>query len=316
MAAQTFSREPAKYGEFADFSKPPLFDLTTRIRADAPRSVVDLGCGPGTLTATLAQRWPDARVLGIDSSADMLAQTRATAAKGRAGLDFAQGDIAAWRPDADTDVVVSNAALHWVPGHLQLMGRWLQDLPPGAWLAVQVPGNQQAPSHALMQELAASARWLDRLAGVLHHDGAVAEPYEYHDMFTRNGAGVEVWEITYQQLLHGADPVLEWLRGQPCAPCWRPWIHPAGRISSRSTAPCCAGPTRRGAPARSSPSAGSSWWGAGIRRRGNCSAPVSCPAPVRRYGQSHPVLRAAFPLRCEQGTILLLSPVATQWRKR
>lgn len=115
-------------------------------------------------------------------------------------------------------MVVSNAALHWVPDHLQLMGRWLRELPPGAWLAVQVPGNQQAPSHALMQELAASARWRGRLAGVLHHDGAVAEPHEYHDMFTCNGARVEVWETTYQQLLQGADPVLEWIRGAALRP--------------------------------------------------------------------------------------------------
>ncbi|MFC8304566.1 trans-aconitate 2-methyltransferase [Specibacter sp. NPDC057265] len=219
MVDKSFPWEPAKYGEFADHRSRPFFDLTARIRAEAPRSVVDLGCGPGTLTATLAQRWPQARVLGIDSSAHMLAQARATAAQLQAGkLGFAEGDLASWRPEADTDVVVSNAALHWVPGHLELMGTWLQTLRPGAWLAVQVPGNHHAPSHALMRELALSAPWRARLADVVHHDDAVGTPGDYHRLFRRGGAAVEVWETTYQQLLQGRNPVLEWTRGAALRP--------------------------------------------------------------------------------------------------
>ena len=170
--------DPAKYVQFGDYRDRPYFDLTARIRADAPRHVVDLGCGPGNLTATLAERWPEAEVLGLDSSPDMLAQAEHHAARAT-NLSFGLADIAAWSPSPETDVVVSNAALQWVPGHRELLPRWLAGLRPGAWFALQVPGNFNSPSHALMRALAESERWADRLAGVLRHDDAVGEGAEY-----------------------------------------------------------------------------------------------------------------------------------------
>src|SRR4051794_28073474 len=213
MSEHSFLWEPAKYAQFSDFRDRPFFDLTSRIAAQNPLQVVDLGCGPGTLTATLAQRWPSATVQGIDNSEAMVA----TATPGER-LSFALGDIAQWSPDEGTDVVVSNAALQWVPGHRELMSHWLQALRPGAWLGVQVPGNFGAPSHVLMRELAESARWRDRLDGVLRHDDAVGEPGEYHELFIRGGAQVDVWETTYSQLLGGENPVLEWVRGTGLRP--------------------------------------------------------------------------------------------------
>lgn len=219
MVEQTFLWEPAKYGEFADHRSRPFFDLTARIGAVEPRTVVDLGCGPGTLTATLARRWPQARVLGLDNSTAMLEQARKhTSAQTAGSLSFAQGDIATWMPHADTDVVVSNAALQWVPGHRSLMSQWLRLLHPGGWLAVQVPANFQAPSHVLMRELAASARWREQLAGVLRHEDAVAEPSDYQELFLQRGIQAEVWETTYHHVLQGPDPVLEWVRGTGLRP--------------------------------------------------------------------------------------------------
>ena len=126
--------------------------------------------------------------------------------------------MADWKPDATTDVVVSNAALQWVPGHRGLMTGWLAAMRPGAWLAVQVPGNFGAPSHTLMRELADSAKWSKQLDGVLRHDDAVGEPDEYQELFLRGGARVDVWETTYNQLLQGANPVLEWVRGTGLRP--------------------------------------------------------------------------------------------------
>ena len=140
--------DPAKYVQFGDYRDRPYFDLTARIHADAPRSVVDLGCGPGNLTATLAERWPLARVTGLDSSAEMLARSTVHADR-VPNLSFGEADIADWMPAADTDVVVTNAALQWVPGHRDMLARWLAALRPGAWFALQVPGNFNAPSHTL-----------------------------------------------------------------------------------------------------------------------------------------------------------------------
>jgi trans-aconitate 2-methyltransferase len=209
--------DPAKYVQFGDYRDRPYFDLTARVHADAPRHVVDLGCGPGNLTATLAERWPEAEVLGLDSSPEMLARAEHHAA-GTANLSFSLADIAAWSPSPQTDVVVSNAALQWVPGHRELLPRWLDALRPGAWFALQVPGNFNSPSHTLMRALAESEAWADRLAGVLRHDDVVGEGAEYLQIMLDAGCDADVWETTYFQLLTGADPVLEWVRGTALRP--------------------------------------------------------------------------------------------------
>lgn len=230
MGDQAFLWEPAAYVQFGDFRDRPFFDLTSRIAATAPAAVVDLGCGPGNLTATLAQRWPAAKVVGLDSSAEMIAAateqlltydgaTRpGVAGHPGARLSFTAADIAGWAPTAETDVIVSNAALQWVPGHQELMAGWLAALRPGAWLAVQVPGNFGAPSHTIMRDLAASVRWRDQLDGVLRHKDAVGEPAEYQELFLRGGARVDVWETTYSQLLQGENPVVDWVRGTGLRP--------------------------------------------------------------------------------------------------
>lgn len=209
--------DPVKYVQFGDYRDRPFFDLTGRIQADAPHKVVDLGCGPGHLTATLARRWPRAKVLGLDSSTQMLAKA-AVQAEGHRCLSFEQADIADWTPAADTDVVVTNAALQWVPGHQEMLGRWLRALKPGAWFAMQVPGNFNAPSHALMRELAGSARWSTKLAGVLRGGESVGEPAEYLGIMLDAGCTADAWETTYQQVLPGTDPVLEWVRGTALRP--------------------------------------------------------------------------------------------------
>lgn len=209
--------DPTKYVQFGDYRDRPFFDLTGRVGAQAPVLVVDMGCGPGNLTATLAARWPDAAVVGLDSSAQMLATAaRLEPANGR--LTFEQADIAMWHPAADTDVVVTNAALQWVPNHRDLMPGWLAGLRPGAWFAMQVPGNFTAPSHALMRDLASSAAWSTKLAGVLRGDESVGEPADYLNLLLDAGFSADAWETSYQQVLAGPDPVLEWVRGTALRP--------------------------------------------------------------------------------------------------
>lgn len=209
--------DPSKYTQFGDHRDRPFYDLTARVRAENPGSVVDLGCGPGNLTATLAVRWPGARVLGLDSSAEMLERGKSLA-QAHPNLEFVQADIADWVPDATTDVVVSNAALQWVPGHLQLLREWLLALKPGAWFALQVPGNFDAPSHSLMRELAGSVKWSGKLAGLLRHGDAVGTPAEYLETMLDAGCEADAWETQYYQVLEGDNPVLEWVRGTALRP--------------------------------------------------------------------------------------------------
>jgi trans-aconitate 2-methyltransferase len=209
--------DPAKYVQFGNYRDRPYFDLTARIHTEDPRHVVDLGCGPGNLTATLAERWPAADVLGIDSSEEMLHKAAEHEAQAP-NLSFGLADIAEWMPSEQTDVVVSNAALQWVPGHPVLLAGWLEALKPGGWFALQVPGNFNSPSHVLMRQLADSDKWREALGGVLRHDDAVAEPGDYLNIMLDAGCDADAWETTYQQVLPGPDPVLEWVRGAGLRP--------------------------------------------------------------------------------------------------
>lgn len=201
------------YLTFADHRGRPFHDLVGRIATREPRRVVDLGCGPGNLTETLAQRWPSATLDALDSSPEMVKAARAR------GINAHMGEVTEWTPEPDTDVVVTNAVLQWVPNHTALLRRWARELPPGAWLAMQVPGNFAAPSHILTRELAASPTWRQPLADVsLREEDAVSTPAEYADLLVDEGCEVDAWETTYTQRLSGEDPVLNWIAGTALRP--------------------------------------------------------------------------------------------------
>jgi trans-aconitate 2-methyltransferase len=205
--------DPTTYLNFADHRGRPFHDLVGRIAAHDPRRVVDLGCGPGNLTETLTRRWPSAKIEALDSSPEMVDAARAR------GIDAHVANVTDWSPKPDTDVVVTNAVLQWVPSHLHLLQRWATELPTGAWLAMQVPGNFAAPSHALVRQLAASPIWRSDLADVvLREEDAVRTPAEYAALLVEAGCQVDAWETTYLQQLTGEDPVLTWVTGTALRP--------------------------------------------------------------------------------------------------
>lgn len=204
------------YLEHADDRARPFVDLLARVDAADPGVVVDLGCGPGGLTRLLAERWANADVVGVDSSVEMVG--RAASGVFDARCTFVLGDVREWQPTRPVDVLVTNATLQWVPDHLPLLTRWAQWLAPSGWLALQVPSNFGAPSHTLMRELADSARWRDRLEGVLRHGDAVADPERYLDVLAATGCSVDVWQTTYLHVLPGEDAVLSWVRGTGLRP--------------------------------------------------------------------------------------------------
>jgi len=203
---------PDAYLAFADHRGRPFFDLLSRVGAEKPHRVVDLGCGPGNLTVTLAQRWPDAVVDAWDSSPEMVEAAR------ERGVDAHVGDVRMWTPQSDTDVVVSNAALHWVPDHAGLLVRWAAQLNAGSWIAMQVPGNFDAPSHRAIRELARRDRWSKLLQDLTIRDGPVDEPSGYAALLTDAGCTVDAWETTYIHDLSGENPVLEWITGTALRP--------------------------------------------------------------------------------------------------
>ena len=207
--------DPGQYRRFADERARPFFDLVARIGTDAPRSVVDLGCGPGDLTVDLARRWPGAAILGIDSSAEMIAAARR--GEKRPGVSFAVADLRDWQPDARVDVLVCNAVLQWVPGHLGLLPRWVSWLSGGGWLAFQLPGNFDQPPHAVLREMAASPRWRP-LIGEAELTRQAGDLTGYLDVLAGAGCQVDAWETTYLHILHGEDPVVEWVKGTALRP--------------------------------------------------------------------------------------------------
>jgi len=208
--------DPGTYQRFAGERGRPFFDLLARVRASDPGYVVDLGCGPGNLTAALAQRWPAAEVAGVDSSREMISAARAEAER-QPGLSFTLGDLREWRPPRPVDVLVANAVLQWVPGHMDLVKGWPDLLSPGGWLAFQLPGNFDQPSHAILRDLVLSDRWRPLLAGAPLNRQA-PDPADYLDLLAPTGCEVDAWETTYLHVLPGDDPVTDWYRGTGLRP--------------------------------------------------------------------------------------------------
>lgn len=203
--------DPRAYLAFSDQRERPVHDLLARVGATAPRRVVDLGCGAGNLTPLLSRRWPDAVVEATDSSPEMVAAARAR------GIDARLEDVRDWHPQPDTDVVLCNAVLHWVPEHVELVRKWLPALPASSWFAFQVPGNFAAPSHCLVRELAEEPEWRD-VVGALPGPEVVLDPWEYAEVVADLGVAVDAWETTYVHGLSGVDPVLEWISGTALRP--------------------------------------------------------------------------------------------------
>ncbi|NTV11423.1 MAG: methyltransferase domain-containing protein [Zoogloea sp.] len=204
--------QPDQYLKFSDERLRPALDLLGRIRLASPGRIVDLGCGAGNVTRLLKERWPDAGIVGVDSSPEMLAR----AAQLLPEAEWVESDIRAWSADGRVDLIFSNAALHWIDDQEVLLRRLVDALPEGGVLAVQMPGNFDAPSHRLIRELAASAPWSARLGSA--RMGAVRTMAEYYGLLAPRVSEVQLWETTYWQALSGDRPVLEWLRGTTLLP--------------------------------------------------------------------------------------------------
>ena len=189
----------------------PCRDLAARVEVSSPGKIIDLGCGPGNSTAILADRWPMAVCLGLDSSQAMIQAAR----KQRAAGQWIVGDIAAWaQGDSEPfDVVFSNAALQWVDDHAVLMPRLLKHVSPGGALAVQMPGNFDVPAHCAMRELAATAAWRKHLPPGAVREWHVHDLPFYYDTLAPDAARLDLWETEYLHVMMGARRLCNGIRG-------------------------------------------------------------------------------------------------------
>lgn len=207
--------DPGQYLRYADERLRPFVELVQRIDAPAPARVVDLGCGPGNATALLAQRWPDAQILGVDNSPEMI--DRANAAGFGPTIAFVLGDAARFAAPGELDVIVSNATFQWVPGHLEHLPALVDSLRPSGTLAFQVPAMADSPSHSTLHRLARDPRWCDRLEPHIR-DNSIEPASAYRDVLEDAGCTCDIWETTYHHVLQGEDAVFEWTRGTSLRP--------------------------------------------------------------------------------------------------
>lgn len=205
--------DPTRYLQFADDRSRPFVDLVARVQGE-PATIVDLGCGPGHLTAVLRGRWPDATIRGVDSSPDMIDRATADNADDRATYELA--DVASWTTTEPVDLVVSNALFQWVPDQLEVIHRLAGLVAPGGTFALQVPRNYDAPSHRLLHEVSSQAPYGEHTEGL--HDDRGTDPKAYLDLFAGLGWAVDVWETTYFHVLQGENPVFDWISGTGARP--------------------------------------------------------------------------------------------------
>jgi trans-aconitate 2-methyltransferase len=203
---------PKTYLAFADQRTRPAADLLARVPAERPVRVIDLGCGPGNSTALLAARWPEAGLEGLDSSAEMLSQARASGVPAQ----WVLADLASWAPPTPYDVIYSNATFQWVPDQGALLPRLMSFVNPGGIFAFQVPVNFDAPSHALLRLTADDPRWKQKLAGVRETERGM--PDVYYDILRPQAVTLDIWQTEYLQLLEGEDAVYRWVSGTALRP--------------------------------------------------------------------------------------------------
>ncbi len=201
----------AKYRQFSGERDRPFFDLIAQVPLEQTATIADLGCGDGHLTAALLERAPNARIWGVDSSREML--QNAVTRPGR--LEFVNGDLREWNPPQRLGVIVSNAALQWVPNHAGMIAQLAALLESRGCLAVQMPANFDAPTHTILRELTSSSLW--DLQGV--NEPRHAQPLGWYvETLSELGFSVDAWETSYLHLLHGQNPVLEWVKGTALRP--------------------------------------------------------------------------------------------------
>lgn len=192
----------------------PAIEMLSRVSQDAPRRILDLGCGPGNSTELLFHRYPESEILGVDSSPDMLSKARERLPQAA----FQEADIASWIPEQAYDLVFANAVLQWLPGHRSLFPRLLSWLQPGGVLAVQMPDNLDEPSHALMRQTAREGAWRDKFTAIEETREAIPAMESYYDWLTADGARVDIWRTVYCHVMDSPGAIVDWLRSTGLRP--------------------------------------------------------------------------------------------------
>ncbi|MFL0198621.1 methyltransferase domain-containing protein [Clostridium sp. WILCCON 0269] len=204
----------AQYLMFRNERTQPSIDLVNRIYNDEPKKIIDIGCGPGNSTQVLAQRFPNAYVLGIDNSQNMIEKAKID----YPDLDFkicdAGKDLSIL--DNDFDVVFSNACIQWIPNHNQLLKNMIGLLKPNGILAVQTPMNYQEPIHKIIEEVSTNEKWKSEFTNPRIFYNLTQS--EYFDLLSEISSEFSMWETIYCHKLKSHKDIMEWYRGTGLRP--------------------------------------------------------------------------------------------------
>lgn len=195
------------YLKFKAQRTQPAIDLAARLGGE-PREIIDLGCGPGNSTRVLKNRFPNAHIVGADSSENMLEKARSE----NPDLEFAlldiAGDLGAYR--GKYDVVFSNACFQWLPNHRELFPRVFELLKSGGVLAAQIPMNYDEPIHKIIQRISESPKWSAKFPEKRIF-GTLTIP-EYHDILSGLTDDFELWQTIYCHRMPSIESIIEWYR--------------------------------------------------------------------------------------------------------
>jgi trans-aconitate 2-methyltransferase len=200
------SWDPGEYMRFSDERTRPSVDLVSRVAVDSPARVIDLGCGPGNSTRVLRERWPDARVVGLDSSVDMIDSARSDQPDG----EWVLAGIEGWHADGPYDVVFSNAALQWLPNHGALVESLFAGVAPGGALAFQIPSPDFAAVRFMIHDIALEGPWASRMNGPLG-ELTMEAPGLYYDHLAPASRSVDIWETEYFHVMDSAAAIVDWI---------------------------------------------------------------------------------------------------------
>ena len=203
--------DDAQYLKFGDERTRAARELLARVPLAHAEQVVDLGCGPGNSTALLRERWPTARISGVDNSPEMLVRAR----KDHPSIEWICADAGSFTPDQPADLLFANAVLHWLPDHAALFPLLVGRVRPGGVLAVQMPDNFEEPSHRLMRATRAKLTpGRDEVRTVT----PVAEAAVYYDLLAPHATRVDIWRTTYEHVMSDVDSIVEWVKGTGLRP--------------------------------------------------------------------------------------------------
>jgi trans-aconitate 2-methyltransferase len=203
-----------QYLMFEDERTRPPRDLIAQVPLARAGRVIDLGCGPGNSTELLVARYPDAEVIGLDSSPNMLLQARERLPR----CTFIQADLVSWIPPERTDLLFANASFQWLPDHEAVLRRMLQALRPGGVMAVQMPDNVNEPALALMSQVAGRGPWAGNPALAAAARAPLPRPQAYYDLLKPHCSGLDIWRTIYMHVMAGPEAIVEWFKGSALRP--------------------------------------------------------------------------------------------------